>query len=147
MQTEYHKKLRNIAENSIDFICKTYGYTEVDGQYYDNYLLSATSKSGNVRNYNHAVNLIEYLQEEFDANLEPFKMTYIDVVEHLQANGYLFETTQKNGKMKFQCFKNKTETITKIGHEFENKEYDYVSNLLEDFSLVGIRDMELSEFH
>jgi len=142
MQKKYHNKLKNIAENVIYLICKTYGFTEFEGQFYNNYLLSATSKNGDVRNYKHATNLIEYLQDEFDANLEPFKMTYTDIIDHLQVNGYFFEVMQKNGRFKFKCFKKETKTTIEIGNEFENKEYEYISNMLEDFSLAAIRHME-----
>jgi len=158
MQKEYHSNLKKVAKNTMKFICQVYGFTEFDGQYYNNYLLHSTSK--NKDEFKHCALQINYLQNNFDVNLEPFKMTYKDVTEHLQANGYFVEINHINGKSRFNCFRKSYKNVTngiiadaddfttkKIKNEFENKEYDYISNLLQDFSIIAIRDLELSEFN
>jgi len=95
MFNEYYKRLTENCPKLMTFFCKVYGYTFFEDAYYNNYLLDATNFENG---YLNPKNLIKRFQENFDADLENFKLTPVNLIGHLQANGYHFDFLNKNSE-------------------------------------------------
>ena len=92
MFNEYYKRLNENCPKFMAFFCKVYKYTFFEDAYYSNYLLDATNFKNGFLN---PKNLIKRLQENFDGNLDPFKLEPIMLIGHLESNGYHFDFVNK----------------------------------------------------
>lgn len=124
MHKEYFENLKKAAPNVMFAICNVYGYTEFEGEYYSNYLIKSTGKS------------IPKLIETFDANLEPFKLNVMLVIDHLEANGYRFLSVSLMNDYSIQVYKN----TTHIGSTAASGKFLHYA--LQDASIIAVRHLE-----
>ena len=95
MYKEYFKELKNAAPKMMEQFCDIYGYTEFEGEYYNDYLIRATKPK---QDYVNIKSRIKFLQNNYDGCLENFKLNIMSVIGHLEANKYTFNMalTEKN---------------------------------------------------
>lgn len=98
MYKKHHRILHEKCHKAMRVICEIYGFIYHEGEYYSTYLLDAVGDSPNKELQ------IDILKNEFDANLEPFKLQAIILIGHMQANGYIFDFLQKKDEVENRYF-------------------------------------------
>ena len=143
MDRDYFKKLTEVAPKLMQSICNIYGFTIFEEEYYSDYLIKATKpKKGTFS----ITKRIEQLMNSFDANLEPLKMSVLDVIGHLEANGYIFNLTPYavDGKLighKIKIHKKGEDNLFLIINESETNS-EMLQYALQDASIIAAEHFE-----
>jgi len=133
METKFHKQLTEIAPKVMDIFCKAYGYTLYNGQYYCNYLIEATKPKAD---YVPIISRIISLQNNYDSDLEHFKLKIDAIINHLEANNYRFASLIHDDEhYVIRVFKKSEE----LG---QTKSINYFDELYQHGCLIALKDLE-----